>query len=205
MSDAPAPSGMPTKPCARCNTEKPLTAFAGRQNTCIQCREAAKARTLERKDGATFTPELGEKITDALASGLTVAEITAQAAMPTPRQLRAWRRSNPDFEAACLQAEQASAAAHIDAAKQVVRQMEEGKIPAAEGNHIFNAHMKLAAVLAPARYGAHPVAIDITSQGRPLVDFEKAIEALINALPAKALPAPAIDIEASPAPTETLQ
>jgi terminase small subunit-like protein len=201
----PAPPGMPTKPCAKCGIEKPLLAYAGRQRTCQACVQAAKARTEERKDSVAYSDTLSERITDMLAAGMTIAEITAQAAMPTPRQLRAWRRSNPDFEAACLQAEQASASAHIDAAKQVVRQMEEGKIPAAEGNHIFNAHMKLAAVLAPARYGAHPVAIDITSQGRPLVDFGAAIEALINALPAKALPAPAIDIEASPAPTETLQ
>jgi hypothetical protein len=179
-----------TKTCRKCSVEKPIVAFAGRQNTCIQCRDAAKARTQERKETVAWSPELGERITDMVAAGMTVAEVCEQAAMPTPRQLRAWRRGNPDFDAACEQAEQQSAAAHLDRAKEVLRNVEGGTLPAADGRLLFDGHMKLAATLNPSRYGAH-AAIDIKSDGKPLVDFGAAIEALIAALPVQAaLPAP---------------
>jgi hypothetical protein len=192
----------PEKVCIKCHEAKPLVAFAGRQNTCIACRDAAKARTEERKNAVAFTADLGERITDALAAGMTVAEVCAQSAMPTPRQLRAWRRGNPGFDQACQEAEQASAAAHIDKAKEVVRQMEGGKLPASEGNHIFNAHMKLASTLHPKRYGSNPT-IDITSAGRPIVDLEAVLQAAFAALPA--LPRP-IDVEEDvPSKDRTLQ
>jgi transposase-like protein len=193
---------LPTKICAKCQQTLPLTSFAGRQRTCVACVQAQRAKTAERKDAVAWSPELAERIVDALSAGMTVAEVTAQAAMPAPRQLRAWRRANSEFDAACAQAEQASAAAHIDAAKQVVRQMEEGKIPASDGNHIFNAHMKLAATLHPKRYGANPT-IDITSAGKPIVDLGAVLEAAFAALPA--LPKP-IDVEAEEVPLDrTLQ
>jgi hypothetical protein len=146
--------------------------------------------------------ELGERITDMVAAGMTVAEVCAQSAMPTPRQLRSFRRSNPDFDAACQGAEHASAAAHIDAAKQVVRQMEEGKVPASDGNHIFNAHMKLASTLNPRRYGSNPV-IDVTSGGRPIIDLGAVLQAAFAALPALPAPEP-LDVEAEPVPRKEM-
>jgi terminase small subunit-like protein len=197
---------LPTKACTKCSVEKALTEFNGRQRTCRACVEAAKSRTLERKDQVAYTDALAERIVDALASGMTVAEVTAQAAMPTARQLRSFRRANPGFDAACLDAEQQSAAAHLDKAKDVLRRLEGGKLPAPDAKTLFDGHMRLAATLNPGRYGAHPVAIDVTSAGKPLVDFGAAIEALIAALPAQAaLPAPT-PLEAEDVPEDrTLQ
>jgi hypothetical protein len=194
-----------TKTCRKCSVEKPIVAFAGRQNTCIACRDAAKARTQDRKDNIAWSPELGDRITDMLAAGMTVAEVCAQTAMPTPRQLRAWRRGNPDFDAACEHAETQSAAAHLDKAKDVLRNVEAGKLPAADGRLLFDGHMKLAATLNPSRYGSHAT-VDVTSAGRPLVDFGAAVQALIDALPT-ALPAPEpLDADATPVPEgRTLQ
>jgi hypothetical protein len=196
----------PTKTCLKCQEAKPLIAFAGRQNTCISCRDAAKARTLERKEAVAWSPELGERIVDMLAAGMTIAEVCAQAAMPTARQLRAFRRSNPEFDAACDDALAQSAAAHLDKAKEVLRNVETGKLPAADGRLLFDGHMRLASVLNPARYGSNAT-IDVTSAGRPLVDLGSAIAALLAAVPAKALPAPEpLEAEAVPVPEErTLQ
>ena len=86
-----------TKQCRKCGETKPLLAYAGRQNTCMSCRDAAKARTLERKETRTFTLPLAEKIVDGVAAGLTFAEICAGASMPTVRQLVAWRRLHPEL------------------------------------------------------------------------------------------------------------
>lgn len=194
----------PTKVCRKCSVEKPLVAFRGRQNTCIPCVDAAKARTLERKDAVAWSPEAGERITDMLAAGMTVADVCAQSAMPTPRQLRAWRRANPDFDAACDEALAQSAAAHLDKAKEALVKLEEGKLPAGDAKALFDGHLKLAATLNPARYGTHAT-LDVTSAGRPLVDFGAAIEALVASLPtAGALPAPTpIDAEATDVPEGT--
>lgn len=196
----------PTKVCRKCSVEKALLAFRGRQNTCIQCVDAAKVRKLERKDQVAWSPELGERITDMLAAGMTVAEVCGQSAMPTSRQLKAWRRANPDFDAACDLAETQSAAAHLDKAKEVLRNVEAGNLQASDGRLLFDGHMKLAATLNPSRYGSNAT-IDVTSAGRPLVDLGSAIKALLDATAnTVALPAPEpIDVEAEPVPRGTLQ
>jgi hypothetical protein len=187
-----------TRTCKACGETKGILLFNANRRTCRPCEDAKRTKTLERKEAVAYSDALAERIADMLAAGMTVAEVTGQASMPTPRQLRAWRRANPDFHAACEEAEQASAAAHLDKAKQVLADLEAGKVPSGDAKTLFDGHMKLAATLHPARYGAHPVAIDLTSAGRPLVDFGTAIEALIAALPAQAaLPAPTIDAEAT--------
>jgi terminase small subunit-like protein len=198
---------MPTKICTGCGVEKKLIEYAGRLRRCISCVQAQRQRTMERKDQVAWSPELGERIVDALAAGTTIAEICAQAAMPTARQLRAFRRSNPEFDAACDDALAQSAAAHLDAAKEVLRNVEAGKLQVADGRLLFDGHMRLAATLNPSRYGANAT-IDLTSAGRPLVDLGAAIKALLDATAKPtALPAPEpIDAEATPAPEgRTLQ
>jgi hypothetical protein len=195
---------LPTKPCAKCGVEKPLTEFSGRQRTCVACVQATKARTVERKEAVRYSPELAERIVDALAAGMTVAEVCAQAAMPTPRQLRAWRRANPDFDAACEDALQQSAFAHIDKAKQVLADIEAGKARD-DAKLLFEGHMRLAATLNPKRYGSNPT-IDITSAGRPIVDLAAVLEAAFAVLPALPRPAESIDVEAEEVPPDrTLQ
>jgi hydroxylamine reductase (hybrid-cluster protein) len=190
---------LPTKACTKCSVEKPLTEYNGRQRTCRACVEAAKAKTLERKEAVAYTDALAERIVDALAAGMTIAEVCEQSAMPAPRQLRAWRRSNPDFHSACEQAEQASAAAHLDRAKQVLKDLEDKKLPGADAKTLFDGHMKLASTLNPHRYGAHAT-VDVTSQGKPLVDFGAAIQALIDALPSQPALPPPIEVEATEVP-----
>jgi hypothetical protein len=194
------------KACRACQRELPLTAFDGRRNSCRECLSAAKAKVQERKDTAQFTPQLAERCIDAIASGWTTAQIAEQSWGPTPRQLQAWRRTNPDFHQAMRQAEQISAAAHVDKGKEALRLGEAGEIPVSDAKGLAESHLKFAMALDAKRYGSNAVAIDVTSQGKPLVDFSAAIEALIAVLPVKALPAPGdvIDIEATP-PTEVLQ
>ena len=63
----------PTKRCRVCSVDKPLLAFAGRQNTCIQCRDAAKARTQERKEAVAYSATLGARQHTLQATSLTNA------------------------------------------------------------------------------------------------------------------------------------
>jgi hypothetical protein len=167
--------------------------------------QAAKARTLERKEAVVWSPELGERIVDMLAAGMTIEELCAQAGMPTPRQLRALRRTNPEFDAACDEALAQSAAAHLDRAKETLRKVEDGKLLASDGRVLFDGHMKLAATLNPSRYGAHAT-VDLSAGGKPLVSFVEAVEALIAVLPQQPTLPPPIDVEATEVPSgATLQ
>jgi hypothetical protein len=200
----------PTKTCRKCGETKPLLAYAGRQNTCVACTQAQRAKTQERKDAVAWSPELGERIVDCLAAGMTIAELTAPSWAPTARQLRAFRRSDPSFDAACDEALAQSAAAHLDKAKAVLQQLEAGKLPSSDAKTLFDGHMKLAATLDPRRYGNNAT-IDLTSAGKPVLDFDSVVAALLAAVPVtKALTKPdeAIDVQAEavpPADGRTLQ
>jgi hypothetical protein len=142
-----------TKPCARCNTEKPLTAFAGRQNTCIQCREAQRAKAQERKEAVAYSPELASKITDMVALRTPVAKICEMAGMPTQRQLMRWRREHEEFRQAWDLAREQRADARSDRIDEALDDLRQGKITAADCRVIVETELKLAAKEAPARYG----------------------------------------------------
>ena len=197
-----------TRTCQKCGQTKGLIEFKARRKTCAACETAAAAKRLERKDLVAFSDALAERIVDMLAAGATVAEVAEQSWGPTPRQLQAWRRGNVDFDAACQEAERLSAAAHLDLAKEALRQAKAGKLPVSDAKSLAETHLKLATTLNPARYGAHAT-VDVTSAGRPLVDFAAAISALIDALPTNsgALPAPEpLDVDATEVPEgRTLQ
>lgn len=199
---------MPRKSCKACGIEKDLVAYNGRRNVCRECEEARRQRSIEKREATIqYSPELAEKITSRIEGGETLAEICQGAAWPTRALLARWRRANPEFDAACGQAEQQSAAAHIDKAKEVLRKVEDGKLPVADARLLFDGHVKLAATLSPTRYGSNAAAIDPASVGRPLVSLAAAIQALIDALPtnAGALPAPIpIDVEATEVPEGTV-
>jgi terminase small subunit-like protein len=194
----------PTKKCVRCQVDKPLLAYAGRQNTCIQCRDAAKVRTLERKDAVAWSPELGEKITDAIAAGLSLETICAGAGMPTARQLTKWRRTVPEFDQAMDAAFAAQADSHISLAHDTLLRLKDGKLPAADARVIVDSALKLAAAVNPRKYGALRAQADVTSGGQPLkaVGTLELAKALLVALPMAQLPAPTrtIDVEAVEAP-----
>jgi hypothetical protein len=141
-----------TKACVKCGEVKPLLAFAGRQNTCIQCRDAAKARTLERKEHIAFTPALAEKICDLVSMGSTITEIAAMSGMPSARQIVAWRRRHEEFREAYEQARTARADARSDRVDQALRELRDGKISAADCRAIVETELKLAALENPGRY-----------------------------------------------------
>jgi hypothetical protein len=149
MTSAPAP----TKVCRKCSVEKPLLAFRGRQNTCAQCTDAAKARTMERKDHISYTPALGEKIADLVAMGSTVPDIAGMSGMPTARQIASWRRQHPEFRDAYEEARECRADARSDRIDQALNDLRAGKITAADARVVVETELKLAARENPARYG----------------------------------------------------
>jgi transposase-like protein len=144
---------LPTRTCARCGADKPLTAFNARQKTCVACAQAAKAKTLERKDAIAYTSELAERITDAIAAGVPVSELCEQSGMPTRRQLARWRRQHPEFADAYEQARIARADARSDAVDEALADLRAGKITAAGCRVIVETHLKLASKESPAKYG----------------------------------------------------
>lgn len=195
-----------TKTCVKCSQAKPLVAFAGRQNTCIACRDAAKARTLERKEAVAWTPELGERITDAVAAGLTVDEICQPAGMPTPRQLARWRRTIVEFDEAYERARAARADVRSDRIDQALNDLRAGKISAADCRTIVESELKMAALENPARYNpAQKVQAEVSGpNGAPLqmaiVDDASLIKAArwVADLLSKADAVPVLDIKAEP-------
>jgi hypothetical protein len=142
----------PTKQCRVCKAEKPLIAFAGRQNTCIQCRDAAKARTQERKEAIQYSDTIATRITEAVSAGMTLSEIAGQAWAPTLRQMVAWRRTHPDWADALDAARAERADVRSDRVDQALNDLRAGKISAADCRVIVEAELKLARVEAPNRY-----------------------------------------------------
>jgi hypothetical protein len=188
-----------TKVCRRCNEAKPLLQYPGRRNTCQACIDAARAKTIEKKDAVTYTDALAERICDMLAAGMTVEAICAAAGMPTERQLSKWRRTIPEFDTACDQAMAAQADAHIAMAHDALVKLRKGDMPAADARTIVDGALKLAAAVNPRKYGGLRVQADLTSGGQPLrqVSTLELAKALLVALPA-ALPPPSppvIDVE----------
>lgn len=161
-------ANMPTKPCAKCGVEKPLTAFAGRQNTCISCRDAAKARTMERKEHVAFTPALADKICDLIAMGSTITEVAAMSCMPTARQIASWRRQHPEFRDAYEQARESRADARSDRVDQALNDLRNGKITAADCRVIVETELKMAGKENPARFGDRTVTDVTVRPGAPV-------------------------------------
>jgi len=200
----------PTKQCRKCGQTLPLLSFAGRQNTCIPCRDAAKARTQERKAAIIYSADLGERITDAVAAGLTVDEICQPAGMPTPRQLARWRRTIPEFDEAYERARAARADVRSDRIDQALNDLRAGKISAADCRTIVESELKMAALENPARYNpAQKVQAEVSGpNGAPLalqvVDDASLIKAArwVADLLSRADAAPAIDLKPGSAELE---
>ena len=155
------PTDLSTKPCAKCSVEKPLTAFLGRQKTCIDCVQAARARTLERKDAVAYSLALSDRICDLVAMGSTIPEVAAMSGMPTARQIAAWRRQHPEFRDAYEEARASRADARSDRVDQALNDLRAGKITAADCRVIVETELKMAGKENPARFGDRSVA-DIT-------------------------------------------
>jgi hypothetical protein len=174
------------KRCRVCSVDKPLLAFAGRQNTCLQCRDAAKARTQERKEAVAYSDAIAERVVDGIASGLTFAEICAPAGMPTVRQLTAWRRHHPELADAMDEARTHRATIRSDRIDETLADLRAQRITAADARTIIDAEMKLMALEDPARFNpATKVQQEISGPGgEPLqVQATVAVRALLEALP----------------------
>ena len=157
-----------TKQCRKCGEAKPLLAFAGRQNTCIVCRDAAKAKTLDRKEAIRYSPELGAKICDLIALRTPVAKIVEMAGMPTARQLASWRRMHADFRDAYDLAREQRADARSDRVDEILDDLRVGKIDAPSARVLIEAELKLAAKENPLRYGDRTVADVTVRPGAPI-------------------------------------
>jgi hypothetical protein len=144
---------MDKKSCIKCGVEKELIQFAGRQLTCISCRDAQRQKTLERKDAVAYSPELGAKICDLIALRTPVAKIAEMAGMPTQRQLASWRRTIPEFRELLEEARIARADARSDRVDQLLDDLVAGKIDHGTARVAIEAELKLASKEAPGRYG----------------------------------------------------
>lgn len=141
-----------TRTCDACGETKPLIAFPPRRKRCQACLDAAKAKVQAKKEAVTWTPDLGERITDAIAAGIPVSEICSAAGMPTPRQLSRWRRTIPEFADAYEQARIDRADARSDRVDEALRDLRDGKITAADCRVIVETEIKMASRENPARY-----------------------------------------------------
>jgi hypothetical protein len=208
---------MPTKICTGCNVEKKLIEFAGRQRRCISCAQAQRQRTMERKEALTFTPALGEKIVDAIAAGVSIAELCEQGGMPTARQLARWRRTIPEFAEAYEQARNARADARSDRIDEALNDLRKGKISAADCRVIVETELKMARVEAPNRY-VEPTRSEVSAEVHSTVtsthhnlipdrrDLARAIVEILRTAPLSDAPEPlpitseAVAVEPEPTP-----
>jgi hypothetical protein len=143
----------PTKQCRKCQQILPLLAFAGRQNTCISCRDAQRQRTQERKEAVAYSPAIAQRIADGIAMRIPLVKLCEPAGMPTPRQVASWRREHPEFRELCEEARTARADARSDRIDQLLDDLVAGKIDAASCRVAIEMELKLAGKEAPARYG----------------------------------------------------
>jgi hypothetical protein len=160
-------ANMPTKPCTKCGVEKPLTAFNGRQKTCVDCVQAAKVRTLERKEAVAYSLALSERICDLVAMGSTITDIAVMSGMPTARQIASWRRQHLEFQDAYEQARESRADARSDRVDQALNDLRAGKITAADCRVIVETELKMAGKENPARFGDRTVADVTVRPGAP--------------------------------------
>jgi len=138
---------MRTKACRACQRELPMTAYDARRNDCRECttkvREAKAARTAEKRAAAVYTPELAERICDALAAGMTLSEVAEQSWAPTLRQLVRWRRERLEFQDALDAAREQRAELRSDRIDATLNDLRAGKISAADARTILDGEFKL--------------------------------------------------------------
>jgi hypothetical protein len=165
---------MPTeiqKTCEACGESKPIIQFPSRRKRCQSCLAAEKAardaKRLERKEAVAYTEALGERIVDAIASGMTVAEVCASSWGPTERQLARWRRTIPELREALDEARAARADVRSDRVDQALNDLRAGKITAADCRVIVETELKMAARENPARYGEKLVSDVTVRPGAP--------------------------------------
>jgi transposase-like protein len=206
------PTSIPTKRCeGACGRTLPLTSFAGRQRSCVDCAaQVRRERAAEQADAkppaaaskrpTEYSPEIGQAIAERIAAGGTIKAVCAEAGMPSRETLARWRIEHPELAAMLAQAREARADIRADRVDEYIAAVRRGDLDANAARVMIDAELRLARVEHPARYG-EKVHADLTSGGAPLqagtsLDLAKA---LLAVLPRLALPPPEpLEVEAVP-------
>lgn len=196
---------IPTKICAKCGVEKPVTAFHGRQRTCIACREAQRAKTIARKEVVAYSPELGARVAEVLAD-TPMHTLVAMAGMPTERTIHKWRLEHPEFAEAYELARIGRADSRGHQIDEALADLKVGKLDPQTAKVWIDTQFRLAAREHPARWGEKTIADLTLRPGKPdeKPDTDAWIDRVLGTAAAAGadnvvplLPAPAKDEEAA--------
>ena len=189
----PAASGMPTdlptKTCATCEAEKPITDFIGRQRSCRDCAAKARNEKAAGKPGAKekkvrrppveYTPELARQVCDLIAEGETLTDICNMPGYPAVRDIARWRAEIDEFATAFAIAKDVRADIRVDGIAKTVREMLKGEVDYQVGKAVCDQLRWLAGKDSP-RY-ADRVTIDQTIRpGQPEPEAEQVTKAWIT-------------------------
>lgn len=150
----------PTKTCAKCGVAKPATDYVARQKTCVQCRDAARAKTIARKETIAYSIELGARVCEVLAD-TPMHKLVAMAGMPTERTIHKWRLDHPEFAEAYELARIARADSRGHKVDEHLSELRTGKLDPQTAKVLIDTEIRLAGKEHPARWGEKTVA-DLT-------------------------------------------
>jgi hypothetical protein len=179
---------LPTKVCATCEVEKPLTAYIGRQRSCRDCADKARRAKAAEKPGAKvakvrkpsveYTPELGRAVCDLIAEGETLSDICNMPGYPAVRDVARWRAEVDEFAVAFAIAKDTRADIRVDGIAKAVKEMRKGDLDRAVGKAVIDGLRWLAGKDSP-RY-ADKVTVDQTIRpGAPEPEAEQVTKAWI--------------------------
>jgi|KBSSwiStaDraftv2_1062776.scaffolds.fasta_scaffold03470_7 ribosomal protein L40E len=179
---------LPTKICATCEAEKPVTAFIGKQRSCRDCADKARRAKAAEKPGAKgktvrkppveYTAELGRQVCDLIAEGETLTDIGLMPGFPAVRDIARWRAEIDEFAAAFAIAKDTRADIRVDGIAKAVKEMRKGDLDHAVGKAVVDGLKWLAGKDSP-RY-ADKVTIDQTIRpGQPEPEAEQVTKAWI--------------------------
>jgi hypothetical protein len=179
---------LPTKPCATCKRDLPLTEFAGRQRSCRECAgKSRRAKAAEkpgaaekrvRKPSVEYTPELGRQVCDLIAEGETLSDICLMPGFPAVRDIARWRTEVDEFAVAFAIARDTRADIRVDSIAKNTREMRSGALDVNIGKAVNESLKWLAGKDSP-RY-ADKVTIDQTIRpGQPEPEAEQVTKAWI--------------------------
>jgi hypothetical protein len=161
---------LPTKVCATCEAEKPITAYNGKYRSCRDCAEKARLRKAAEKPEAKekrvarppveYTSELGQRVCDLIAEGEAIVDICAKPGFPSARDIARWRVHHDEFAIALAAAKDTRADFRADTIHGYVREMKAGKLDPATGKACIDALRWLAGKDSP-RYADRTVS-DVT-------------------------------------------
>jgi ribosomal protein L40E len=180
---------LPTKICATCEAEKPITAYIGKQRQCRDCATKKRREVAAEKPGAAekrarrtrldYTPELGELVCSRIAEGETITEIAATPGCPTAADISRWRTEVDEFAVAYAIARDTRADIRVDGIAKAVKDMRAGSLDPNLGKAICGELRWLAGKDSP-RF-ADKVTIDQTIRpGQPEPEAEHVTKAWIT-------------------------